>query len=1411
MANNNFLNTNSKYVGSLVSYLNDTKPYHSKLTEIAEEYQFFDTMAVKITEKTIVRTKVNPAWLYNFFSSGDQGANTLPLKQLHSPLASNSERYPGTDANADLTAIPYVYSKKAFDGIGVADVRIDRTGNQQTLEPLVEGIDYFQSHGSMQLQIMQTIDANNNFVPLWSEIRDANILSTTTAITQQLALDVLNPNSAVNQIKAILLQIEGMPNLSVITASELTRLLSITSIPALPRDYEPLLNRLVLDNVPPLPGYTSWIGRDAIDKKFVSAKLSSLTPSMYFGTFSDSDDRESGKADYADVMSSVVNLTNIVASISAVPGDTWRIVSAAGLIPVFDVISTNTGYIGSFTATTTGANFSSSTISFIGTHVSQAVLGFETMIENRNSLVFGPSAPREVWDIIKVNPIAYSRPALSSTRYGYIKDALGNVGSVSLLDPTLPTGTIILAARADGQYFDLTSSVDPMYTKVVQSNVLFDDGRVSFTIHSGSAQPFQLGDRFYINIVNDAAKVIGLDLGYGYDLDSYDAAGLVYNNTDPTSPDYLRPLNFVFDSRFTDYNLDELQLVVGEVAISGRKWRLRAIPNLARPIATLKKDGSGPNNSVDLQGLTSGIDGDVALNAAPLYSMLGDTNTAPDLKLFYADSFIIEHSDDNFNTVASLGIVPVGSSFTSPADGISFTLAAGHKPFVAVISDDGLINPAVEGGDVFSFGIFNSPPVLSETPVGLSSGAGARLIMHGAGFYEAPPALWSVDFTSPIDYTVQGLFTEGDAGKLVGQISGTLTTKGTSLYEGQSFNALGIHFTIVPGNAGLSAGDKFTFTTYSRKPSFLVHGSASGWQKDAIVGEPYWNGFIGFTIKEPSAALFNTALTQSLLSSTALNTWALGSGSLKISRLRFDAPHLVYTLSPIILPKPVPVPTGWSPTIGGWAVNRSDLGAVGYLSPSGQFTDKYITIDVQGVLSADVIHLQLVITPDNFALWNAQDAIVLRPKIEALLPIASDFVVVDKRTEDRLAINLRYGSVAVPPSIAALAPVQINPYFIDTGTGPFGIPLDHTSPETAILDNWLPLTLQSYDSSTSLAEFSDTAVRYKVVSAGSGETIGTLHSLSDNASWPAEFEWDLNFFANYLPLNAEANVVTYGSGFNELVHARISESIKFLVSGGALTTDFMFHDDVAVSIDEHNDWSIFTQMQDDIGTTVSDGPFVGFLPGYDNLPYDLETTDGYYDLTEGSLVISDFAPAQGLPSLSSQPTMGIPTIGMAMDITIGGDGADVNKPSSEISHTGVQDALVIIAVDSAYAHDTFGFDIGGLDSQSERSAIIYSGSLPPVGVPVPGASYDTFETPLAVIGDPSLPADFTARIFDINFNVNAGNIDVIKTMKAPQVFIWFPLQSSPQQVPVVEKVGIGKYRISVPTATEAKLYLQPGL
>lgn len=1969
----NISNKNSQYINSLVSYLNDTKPYHCKLTDVVEEYQFSDSFNVNFQEKTFTTVKIGPVLSspFNFFSSGDPQYNSVPIKKLfsagHTEFSSNIDlNHPGSikafrDEITDFAGMPFVYSKKSFDGIGISEVFVERNGDKTLREPLLEGHDYFQSHGGCQINIKQVLDANLSFEPLWCESRDDNVIFESFALTRRLANDYANPSSSIRRIEGLLVQmrtgllnaivstpydfnqfpfssapkepgtnvpISGplleytttglvlvdnllaqirvpqdyqalynsaiadgvvifpafltgydlvvylqarIANLSAGTISLLNGLLAILDSELLPRDYEELL--IILTNgdpgdvsvlpikfptlpVPIIPGFEDWLGSNPllhpfdstpssydfwpwdedpfgydngsrlVFDKFVDDQLSHLSPSIYFNVFTDFAQRHSGKPKFSDVTSPFIKITGVIANDLSSPGNSWRVIASSNSVSSYDVISGISGYIGSFVISGVLTTFSSSQVSFVATKISQPTIGQEVSIENANRLVINHGAPLETWDLIKVNPMSYTRPLLNSNRYGYIQDQDGIRHKVSLLNlmlvpqPTL-SADIVLTARSGGQYFDI-SSPDISYVGLAQVDIPFNDGNLAFTIISGTAGPFQKGDKFYFRIENAAqpVQILDLSLGYGFDLDSFDAQELVYNNTNPLHPDYNRPVNFTFDTRFVDYDLSSLNVVATDDAVDGRKWRLSAIPNLLKPIITQKKDATS-SNAIDLQDTLIG--GDPL--TAPLYAMLG--GLTPDLKLYYADSFTIEWSDDNFNTVNSIGVIAVGGSYVDVIQGVSFSVLPGNKPFVAVESDDH-ISGVVSGGDVFSFTVSNIPSKIAEHTNGVVSSYAPRTVVHGDTFHETVSANWFVTFSSPTDFEVMGYLLEGNAGSLVPgtPLSASLSTSGLIVGEGQSFDLFGLGLTFYPGLYGFGAGDQITFTTSFKKPSVLVHGSVSGWQKSAIIGEPYWNGLIGFKINKPIAKLFNpitknhlfTDIDNSIIpvapppppvvqghttllnvkygndpcqfvnvyipigsikgvilrvhgggwnsgnvlpypstvdeepilipvvetgyvvvdvnyrginnssgslgngifpnnvndvvtvlnyctvsgagANTTLdsrwqtlyemiadkgfvvtgtsagghlalmgvctygvssqvwpkaveiiagpfnldynnifidplvkqsiidpyinggslsdasphflygsdispgpwfaainnssckfsfihndndtlvsngmartsilnfvqfntnasasfvaegppradfngltpvtllgntpdnttatlpttgnalgdcwfannqywvfnngtyagdnnspasvggftrwfdhnylgqesdyiiafgnnnfvvslppilnpiisaldNTWIFGNGSLTVARIRFDVPSLTYWLTP--------TPIG-SLTPTGWIVNRSDIGVTGYLPLDGLFSDQYISILTSNMDPGNAMTLQLSIIADSIDWWNAQDSVILHPSINAKLPTNTDFVLIDKTTKDTLAFNLSYGSVLPTdvPSLSSLAPVSIDPRYINLSTGFSPISLKNTSPETEILNDWIPFTVKEYDSATSRAAFSDGATRIKLIAAGSGEEIGTVVQHGLEFPWSSQMEWDLDFFAKYLPLNSEANIVVYGSGLNEKLNVRISESLKFLISGGALTTDFQFNETIHIDVSEYHDWKI-TQFSDDlVNAEILDSPFGGFLPGYDNLPYDFETqigdinlsgggsydvgtplTDHFYEARQlaGLDPLNDFQLAQSqqwrdsrlaillsqlsnflngslqnttfdfflsqLDALSGPVAIatgfGLPARGLGIEINIQAG----PRPEDNLVGAGVIDALVLGSFDPISPFDDDNFDTSEFDANGERIAILNTTFAPSIPAIIPVfTTYEDFETPLSVVG-------FNAQIFEFSFTITAGNLLAIQNMQKPEIFVWLPLASMPVQIPVVDKVGIGKYRVSLPYLSEAKFYI----
>jgi len=1327
MANKNALNKNSMYVQSLVDFILDTKPYHVKLTEIVEEYRFSDEIKVNIKERFSSKMKIDSTWMYNYFSSANPLYRTMPAQRLVSPTFSVEPHLVGRDENKDLALVPYTYSKKTFDGIGVNAVYLRRT---DFTEPLTESVDYFQSHGSFQFQIKQTLNANGDLDPLWAITPDDNLITESRRRTRANALDRTNPSSSINRIIALLDEIQTAVN----TAGghgevqrELNALYVIIASDDLPRSYEALLAWLAIPN----DNDVLVALESPRDREYFEQQFSRYSSPLFFGMFTDLGVRESGRIEYGNERNAHLRVSNL----KVTPGkdiEEWTFTATSS--NVFQVSGSSSGIVGFVTA---GESFNNGRVSFTTTGISPAQVGAQLTVTPTRKLVIGEAAPLETWNVIKVNPIAHDRPQFVSPRFGRIKDLNGIVGNVSILDATMPSGDIVLTARGD-EFFDMVSLTDPAYRAVITVGTEYNDGKLGFTIVNG-AQNFAKGERFYISIENLPARPENLDLGYGYDMDPYD---------DDTITNYPGggKVGFHYDGRFTDFDFDSLNLDINQNAVDGRKWRFRALPDYSRSIKNVPSAPGEP---------------------------------AGTLQIYYADRFAVEFSDDGFNTKTTIATVAIGASYASAEYGISFTLAAATRPFVAVSADDN--GPRVEGGDIFSFTVNNPYPRLIESPVGLSSLNTPRLIMHSDSFFTAPAAKWLVAFTSPNNYEVSGT----DGVTTYGPVSGTIPTSGLIPREGLSFKGLGVHFTIV-STSGFITGDKFTFETFAEKPSYLVHGSVTGWTAPATVGKYYWNGKIGFKIRAPYITTY------------------VGGREVNVAddaySVRDDCPSLIYT---------------FVKNSAGYQITRSDTGAMGFGSATVSYQDQYLTINLAGVTQPS---FQLSVDAHDYPLWNSADVVIVNPRLPSRRPKAGETVVIEKTEEGKLALNL----VPSVTNISALSPVTIDQRFIDTHTrGKDKVPLAHTSPETSLLQGWIPLTLTKWDSATSIAEFSDPVTRYVVKAAANNQTVGTLRQQDPSRlSEPIVFEWDESFYSQYLPLNAEANLVIQGTGWNDRVHARISESIKFLLGGGALTEDWLFRDRVNVKIDEDNQLNVVAKYNNDFAAKIEDGPFGGFMSGYGNVPYDVfafdsgQSPDIYSMLSKSNLTTQQRADVLAqwefylldgqLPVTETQwrhlrtmlkldpepglvtSDIGLPLMGMGMDI--------VDRPEGSVGAS-IKETMVTVAVDRANLFDSRNFDIGRLDTQGDITTIVYSGSMPPIpgGTIPPGTTYASFETPLTI--------ERESRVFEVSFS---GSAAVLNAM-SPTFSIWLPDAPGPIQVAVVERVRPGVYRFSVARPTEAKI------
>lgn len=1108
-------NKNSQYVQSLVDFILDTKPYHTKLTEVVEEYRFFDDLRVKFGESLNSSTKMDSHWLYDYYSNGNAAQNTTTLKRVVDPDFMSVPHLVGRDENTDLALVPFSYDKKSFDGFSTSNVTIQDLVQRQ----LIESVDYSTSQGSFQFQIKQLKNANGEFRPLWQSTIDDGVVTAATLAVREFALDLSNPNSANNRIRALLTTIQtavqaagghrevqlaltGSINYDPAMEPTADSLMGIINRPDLPRTYEYLLVSLATPNAAGV-----MVDLAPHDIAWYKLQFQKNSPPLYFGQYGEISQYESGQAQYAKVFSGeFITVSNFTALTDSIEVYTF---ANTALSPTrYTVTGSEYGLVGYFNA---GESFASDVVSF-NTNITATADGLDVFSVNpTRRIVISPDVPMETWNLIKTNPLAYTRPLFRGGRYGYLQSPTGELHSVAIVNDLLESSAFVLTCR-DAQTFILTKRDDPTVQRIVPVGVAYRDEDFAFTIVAGT-DAFTPGDKFFLTVENKPAEVVDLDLGYSFDLDPFDDDTLL-------QPDGT-PYGFAYDTRFTEYDFRLMNLKINQNARDGRAWRISP----AR------------------------LGGETLQTTIP--SPRGDLN------LYLADQFAVEYSDDGFITAGIAGYVQTGADFAEETLGISFTLAPASRPFILAVGRDD--TQQVAGGDVISFRVSNPASRITDA-ANLESPRVPTLLMRACDFHYTLPGNYEVRFTSATDYEISATT----------PTSIVLPPVQVSLEAGNSYFGNDLHWSILP-TSPFQAGDAFTFTVFDRKPTYLVHGSVTGFTEPAVPGEYYTNGKIGFTIPLPKYSVFH----QNKLVDTPITV-----------ELREDVEDCELI---------------WSATPFGYIVTRTDNLEM-QIAPGGVYRDSQISVRLNGYSESE---FRIYITGSSFTLFNTRDVEIINPPL-ARQPERDNIVWVTKSHHDNLSIALTPGHA----DLSELRPITIDPRFIGTFINS-QIPLSNTSPETAILGSWIPTQIKRFDVADSPAEYSDSATRIEYRSPATGELIGTLNTPPRDIS---TFAWDSAFQHKYLPLNGSASLLVTNQGWRDHVRVQMKESVKLLIGSGALEDDFMFHDDINVLTEEQFNMDIHAVWEDSISPVMRDDQWDGFMPGFDNLPYDEETPDGAFDV-----------------------------------------------------------------------------------------------------------------------------------------------------------------------------------------------------
>lgn len=1478
-------NKNSIYLTALADFIKDTKPYHTKLAAVDSVYQFSEDLNVKITERTFTSTSAKSAWSYPYFSSGVSSAllPAIPMHRIVNPqfrgLTKNSDSNNlgsfkvSRDENTDLPLVPFAFDPKSLQGPGLADTLVQRNGLRDRTEGLVEGHDVFLSHGAYVFQIQQnknssieaigrythdfvasegpfpitvslefsadsyTVYGDAQMVPgtnrvnvngpgnvvvngfasqgayntLFTEKQNEDLILSSTIATQYTALDKSKVGSSINKILALLARIQSELNQDpdAVAQAELNNLLSVlnSSNPILPKSYEALMNALVNANISVPSGFSNW----KTGNKSVLKRLSSYSPPLYFNEFNDIGIRDSGNLNYKNI-SGKIKVTNIFASSARTEYEEYTI--RASTNTTFLVSGSFSGTINAITLpdADTPVRFTSNQISFDLARTNEVQPGDEVKLAPSRKITIHESAPLEAWSLIKVNPIAYTRPVFNSTRYGYVSSSKGN-NYLQIIDPTWPAGTIILEAISENQFRVKTTGGN--YTSVVNVNTNFNDGKLAFTIKTGSTTPFSIGDRFYAEIKNDPAAYKDLDLSFGYDMGPFDADEIVYNTINSSLPDYLKKLEFGYDSRFINYDLTSFNLRVSENAENNKQWRLRAVPDESRP---LPLQNTTPKNIINQLGTNDPtnpnavVQLDMANNTTSEGNVSStDNDTSPDILVYYASKFALEFFNEDSGIWSFQDFVNVDEYYSNADIGLSFNLIQGTKPFISTRVTSSYIETLngspvtriVDGGDVISFSVSNAGPEQLE-PINLSSVKAPRLVMHGDSYHDSHNIDFNITFLDEDRYSLNGIYTDGT---LVG--NNVYTNKVLSLSANTSYQDEFIHFSIKPGN-GLGANDNFKVSTFDKRPSYLVYGSVSGWQPNATVGEWYWNGKIGFKITKPKISVHENGI----LKTGVNNSWDLSIGTIKVSHLRFDTEDSDYEVK-------------CSDADGHWLLTKN-----GVVVSHGKnlVQDKFISIELP---DPSIFKFGVFVEGDEHKLFFGQDLAIIR-STAGRMPTGNDFVLFERTEKDELMISIKPRDAEHTEVLKKLYPVNTDIRYVDHNANS-GVPLSFTSPETDVLQGWIPLDLQ-FKNNNSDVVFSDQSTSLSIFAAGTGESIGQIAPVQTDLN-KVLFTWNPDFHNKYLPLNAECTFVALSAGLNDLAQVHIKDGVTFLFSGGGLDSDALFADEINVQITGYAEFKIKNNYQESVDVHINDGPFTGFLTGYDNLPFDQEVPDGAYDV--GSVLTARYERAKELfqkidktdaekreyqdclalidPYLSngidttfeqfialrdadvynklpaqsnSGATQGF---GIGFGIPDLGHGIEVQEESTSTVGSKITENISLNTEDNGYPYDRSSFGVGLLDQGSTKTGIVhYTGDTLPIpasGLPGTGVTYQDYDTPLWI----------TQPVNSVELNFpNLLNAD-------PLIYIWGPLDTHPYLVTFIQKLSSTRYKFSVPYKNELKI------
>ena len=1194
----------SNAVDSLIAYINDVKPFHSKLSEIVEEYQFYENLNVSIDDKThFTRTKFAGIWDNESYSNGLY-AQRLPLPFIKQAKTSKhwNNNYEINPSNIDTQIAGLTTAYYLKHNVGVRKVVKNGIGQ-------IEGIDFHVSHGA------HTVKLNGQDQTCVENILEGQAFPSSTAL---LYKDVEDRNGRVTNI---------VPNLDAVDYEEWTveciQTTQNNSGTSISYDHDQtvsspnwhiqhglnsfdLFTQVYLETPqglsPISPKQLEFVDSNTMNVKFSASRTGKVKIIRYIDssqTFStevvvpsDVWEIEHNLGSRNLIFSAKMDLNGALEqinpnSIEFVDDNTVRFLFSTPKIGRISIGKTDSYNTAVFEQLSPAKNW-------VFDNTLRSALGIFTAYDDAGNIVF----PKNITINSTLIFVEFSRPVAGKLLFVRLF-AAGNEGTLfsvtgsesgligyAKLGTTFNSDKISLRVepQSDESVFALGEKyvLTPFNTftshknfvgteewSIIKVNPIAFDRRPRFSkagsavisnfiINSAAIRPqtvTMMFDNGSFNISNSLGETIGTV-----------AIGTTFANSEYTfhiSSGTIAPVNgdyFEIEILNPDPYIENLDLTNGyDIDITDASYVDPFNPYLSNNLARPEVTSVYPDGRVVSYDLTEYDDRLINFDMTSLNLQVKNKGAATsywELK-FNGTEFVVTQYD-SYNTRNIIGSFQ-NAQLDVPYDNgeIAFT-----------------INSSVSflKNDVFIFNVQNPDPSFDANDLFLISNRFGAINLYPKSFIYTPTQLWTIEINGDGSFSVQG--------NTIGQ-----TAPGN---VSQSYDNGFIHFTLHQSETvPFSAGDKFFVRVKSEKPSFLVHGSLTGFTKPLTLGKWYWNGKIGLKLDVPQIKIeefiSNTPEGKStrLRGVTSLEPITLDGSNRTITfnkPPRYDAKTDVYQCE--IVPEVYKNSQYFKVSSSTFGVRRGAKVGQRYIDDMRVEQSRNLgysmhdgivdfTIDDNGIAFEQGYKFHFEIVSNWPKLFHGNDLIIFTNQV------AADAAL----TVEREAVDKIYFKTNSKRAILGVNPTDTSNQWFPTYTAP-AVPFSDEN-----------------DSIDVFASISDTK-------------IGTITN-TGGATPQYHFTIDEEFFNSFLPFNTLlASKVIQNEQENAIVKARITENLK--VSDLLRMSDnvnVVINEQFKITIDSHAPW-----FHDFINVVIDDKTFRGFFSGYDTNPFDIEA-NGYDDST----------------------------------------------------------------------------------------------------------------------------------------------------------------------------------------------------